>query len=314
LAFYRQQVDRAPRCDPPTRRPARAADGKFLYTARSRGDHGRRHGDFLGGELIWLAAYAVAGAIVGVLAGLLGIGGGMTLVPILSALFSAQALAPGYTVHLALGTAMASIVFTSSASVRAHHQRRAVDWRIVRQLAPGTVIGALLATLASGFVSQRALALSFAVIVYVGALQMLFGGRPSAARGLPAAPALLAIGIAIGIICGLVSAGGAFMTVPLMLYCGVPLVTAIGTAAAIGIPVAVVGTAGYIVSGSGAAGLPEATLGFVFLPALVALVVASSLTAPLGASLAHRLPVATLKRIFAVLLFALATRMIVVYA
>jgi uncharacterized membrane protein YfcA len=238
----------------------------------------------------------------------------MTLVPILSALFAAQALTAEHTVHLALGTAMASIVFTSSASVRAHHGRGAVDWSIVRRLAPGMVIGALLATLASGFISQRTLALAFAAIVYAGATQMLFGGRPSASRGLPATPAMLAVGIAIGVICGLVSAGGAFLTVPFMLFCGVPVLTAIGTAAAVGIPVAVVGTVGFIASGWRVDGLPAATLGFVFLPALAALVVGSILTAPVGARLAHRLPVATLKRIFALLLFALATRMVIAYA
>jgi uncharacterized membrane protein YfcA len=238
----------------------------------------------------------------------------MTLVPILSALFAAQVLTAEHTVHLALGTAMASIVFTSSASVRAHHGRGAVDWSIVRRLAPGMVIGALLATLASGFISQRTLALAFAAIVYAGATQMLFGGRPSASRGLPATPAMLAVGIAIGVICGLVSAGGAFLTVPFMLFCGVPVLTAIGTAAAVGIPVAVVGTVGFIASGWRVDGLPAATLGFVFLPALAALVVGSILTAPVGARLAHRLPVATLKRIFALLLFALATRMVIAYA
>jgi len=261
----------------------------------------------------WLVAYAAAGAFVGLLAGLLGIGGGMTLVPVLSALFAAQALAPEHTVHLALGTAMASIIFTSSASVRAHHQRGAVDWSIVRRLAPGTVLGALLATLASGFVSQRMLALAFAAIVYAGATQMLLGARPSASRGLPATAGMLAVGTAIGVICGLVSAGGAFLTVPFMLYCRVPVLTAIGTAAAIGIPVAVVGTAGFIASGWRVPGLPEATLGFVFLPALLALVAGSVATAPLGARLAHRLPLAVLKRIFALLLFALATRMVLAY-
>jgi uncharacterized protein len=263
--------------------------------------------------MTWLAAYAAAGAFVGFLAGLLGIGGGMTLVPILSALFSAQALAPGHTVHLALGTAMASIVFTSSASVRAHHQHGAVDWSIVRRLAPGTVLGALLATLASGYIPQRALALAFAAIVYAGAGQMLFGGRLPATRGLPGTPGMLAVGTAIGVVCGLVSAGGAFLTVPFMLFCGVPVLTAIGTAAAIGIPVAVVGSAGFIASGWHIDGLPEATLGFVLLPALAALVVGSIVTAALGARLAHRLPVTMLKRIFALLLFALATRMAATY-
>jgi len=251
--------------------------------------------------------------LVGFLAGLLGIGGGMTLVPILSALFAAQALAGEHTVHLALGTAMASIVFTSSASVRAHHRRRAVDWSIARRLAPGMVVGALLATLASGFISQRVLALAFATIVYGGAAQMLFGARPSASRGLPGNMGMLAVGAAIGVICGLVSAGGAFLTVPFMLFCRVPILTAIGTAAAVGIPVAVVGTVGYVASGWRVDGLPTASLGFVYLPALAALVLGSVVTAPLGARLAHRMPVVALKRVFALLLFALATKMVLAY-
>ena len=237
----------------------------------------------------------------------------MTLVPVLSALFAAQALAPEHTVHLALGTAMASIVFTSSASVRAHHRRGAVDWGIVRRLAPGMVLGALLATLASGFIAQRVLALAFAAIVYAGATQMLLGGRPSASRSLPGTAVMLAVGTAIGVVCGLVSAGGAFLTVPFMLLCGVPVLSAIGTAAALGIPVAVVGTAGFVASGWRVPGLPDAALGFVLLPALAALVAGSIATAPLGARLAHRLPVTTLKRIFALLLFALATKMVFAY-
>ena len=237
----------------------------------------------------------------------------MTLVPVLSALFAAQALAPEHTVHLALGTAMASIVFTSSASVRAHHRRGAVDWGIVRRLAPGMVLGALLATLASGFIAQRVLALAFAAIVYAGATQMLLGGRPSASRGLPGTAVMVAVGTAIGVVCGLVSAGGAFLTVPFMLLCGVPVLSAIGTAAALGIPVAVVGTAGFVASGWRVPGLPDAALGFVLLPALAALVAGSIATAPLGARLAHRLPVTTLKRIFALLLFLLATRMVLAY-
>jgi uncharacterized membrane protein YfcA len=253
------------------------------------------------------------GGFVGFLAGLLGIGGGMTLVPILAALFSAQSLGGDHTVHLALGTGMASVMFTSSASVRAHHRLGAVDWAIVRRLAPGMVAGTLLSTLASGWVAQRTLALAFAVIVYGGALQLLLGRKPHAARTLPGRAGMLAVGLAIGIVCGLVSAGGAFLTVPFMLFCGVAMHTAIGTAAAVGIPVAVIGTAGFIASGWHVGALPRYSLGFVFLPALAALVVASMATAPLGARLAHRLPVATLKRVFAGLLIVLATKMVVSY-
>jgi uncharacterized membrane protein YfcA len=259
--------------------------------------------------MTWLAAYALSGALVGVLAGLLGIGGGMTLVPILSALFAAQQLAPDHSVHLALGTAMASAVFTASASVREHHRHGVVDWAVVRRLAPGMLAGALLSTLASGWISQRVLALAFAVIVSGGATQILLGGRPAAARGLPGPAGLAAVGVAIGIVCGLVSAGGAFLTVPFMLWCGVPMHRAIGTGAAIGVPVAAVGTLGFVASGWTVPHLPGWSLGFVHLPALAALVLASSITAPVGARLAHRLPVRTLKRIFALLLYALALKM-----
>lgn len=263
--------------------------------------------------MIWFIAYLATGAFVGFLAGLLGIGGGMTLVPVLAALFGAQGLAPEHTVHLALGTGMASVVFTSTSSVREHHRHNAVDWKIVARLAPGMVLGALSSTLAAGWVSQRALALAFAVIVYGGATQILLGGRPAAARTLPGSFALVAIGIGIGVVCGLVSAGGAFLTVPLMLLCGVAMHTAIGTAAAIGIPVAVVGSLGYAASGLHTGSLPSYSLGFVYLPALLALVIASIATAPLGARAAHKLPVRTLRRIFAGLLYALATKMLLTY-
>ncbi len=254
--------------------------------------------------MIWFLGYAAAGALVGLLAGLLGIGGGMTLVPILAALFDAQALAPGHSVHLALGTAMASAVLTASASVHAHHRRGAVDWRIAAQLAPGLILGSLLSSVASGWIPQRDLALAFALIVYGGATQILLG-RPAASAAMPGRTATLLIGLAIGVVCGLVSAGGAFLTVPWMLFYGVPMLTAIGTGAA--------GTIGYVAAGWHAPGLPPLALGFVYLPALLALVFASSLTASVGAHLAHRLPVAVLKRIFAVLLYVLATRMAVHY-
>lgn len=261
----------------------------------------------------WWLAYLATGAFVGVLAGLLGIGGGMTLVPILAAMFSAQALAPEHSVHLALGTGMASVMFTSSASVREHHRHQAVDWHVVARMAPGMVFGTLLSTLATGWLSQRALALAFALIVYGGATQILLGRKPAASRSLPGTPGLLLASSAIGVICGLVSAGGAFLTVPFMLWCGVTMHSAIGTGAAIGIPVAVVGTVGYVLGGLQAGGLPAHSLGFVYLPALAGLVLGSIVTAPFGARWAHRLPVSTLKRVFAALLYVLATKMLLSY-
>lgn len=264
--------------------------------------------------MLWFITYFLAGSIVGILAGMLGIGGGMTLVPVLATMFAMQQVSPDHVVHLALGTAMASIIFTSGSSVREHYKLGSVDLEIVWRIAPGMVAGSLLSTLAVGWITQQYLALVFATIVYAGATQMLLNRKPSASRSLPGPLSLLAVAIVIGIICGLVSAGGAFLNVPFLLWCGIPLRTAIGTAAAIGIPVAIVGTTGYIISGRTVQGLPPDAFGFVSLIALAGLVCGSIVTAPMGARLAHRLPVLTLRRIFALLLYGLATRMIVSYA
>jgi uncharacterized membrane protein YfcA len=261
----------------------------------------------------WIAAYAATGAVIGFLAGLLGIGGGMTLVPVLAALFAAQALSDSHTMHLALGTSMAAVMFTASASVREHHRLGGVDWGIFRTLGPAMACGALASTLASGWLPQRALALAFAVIVYAGATQIWLGRKPRAARGLPGAAGMWAAGLAIGVVSGLVSAGGTFLSMPFMLWCGVEMRRAIGTGAALGLPVAVLGSIGYVSSGWAVGGLPRPSLGFVHLPALAGVVVASVLTAPLGARVAHRAPAAALKRVFAVVLYALATKMVVSY-
>jgi uncharacterized membrane protein YfcA len=263
--------------------------------------------------MMWFAIYVAAGSVVGLMAGMLGIGGGMTLVPVLAALFTAQGFAPDHIVHLALATAMASIVFTSASSVREHYRLGGVDVDIVKRMASGMVAGSLLSTLAAGAISQRHLALAFAVIVYAGATQILFNRKPVASRPLPGPLPLFVFGLGIGAVCGLVSAGGAFLTVPLMLWCGVPMRRAIGTAAAIGIPVAVVGALGYVVSGWNVPALPQFAVGFVYITALIGLVSGSILTAPYGARLAHRMPVVALKRIFAVLLYVLATKMLLTY-
>ncbi len=263
--------------------------------------------------MIWLAVYAFTGAAIGFFAGLLGVGGGMTLVPILAAMFTAQALSADHTVHLALATAMASAAITSSASVREHHRLGAVDWAVVKRVLPGMMTGSLLSTLASGWFTQRALAIAFAVIVYLAATQMLLGKKPHAARALPTAIPLFFIGACIGVFSGLVSAGGTFLLMPVMLYCGIAMHTAIGTGAAIGIPVTFIGTLGYIAAGRRVTGLPEFHLGFVFIPALIALVAGSLITAPFGARMAHRLPVMTLKRIFALVMFLLASKMALTY-
>jgi uncharacterized membrane protein YfcA len=259
----------------------------------------------------WWAAYLATGLAVGFFAGLLGIGGGAVLVPILVLVFTAQGLAPDHVMHMALGTAMATIMFTSVSSMRAHHAHGAVDWGIARAIAPGILAGSFCAALAAGLISKRPLALMFTGLAFYAATQILFGLRPKHARELPGAGGLFAAGAGIGAVSSLLAAGGAFLCIPFLAWCSVPLRRAIGTAAAVGLPIAFAGALGYVVQGLRVEGLPWPSLGYVYLPALVLVVATSMLAAPLGARVAHRLPVKRLRIIFALLLYALAVRMLV---
>ncbi|HEY1291111.1 MAG TPA: sulfite exporter TauE/SafE family protein [Burkholderiales bacterium] len=259
----------------------------------------------------WWLAYLAIGLAVGFFAGLLGIGGGAVMVPLLVLVFGAQALPSDQVVHLALGTSMASIAFTSISSMRAHHAHGAVDWAIARAMAPGILAGSFCAALLAGIIPRRPLALMFTAVVFYAATQVLLDLRPKRSRELPGGLGLFTAGATIGGIASLVAAGGAFLCIPFLAWCRVPLRRAIGTAAAIGLPIALAGTLGYVVQGLRAEGLPSLTLGYVYLPALVLVVATSMAAAPLGARIAHRLPVRQLRIIFALLLYVLALRMLV---
>lgn len=255
----------------------------------------------------WYVAYLALGAFTGFLAGLFGIGGGLIFVPLLSALFAAQQL--GDSLHLALGTSMATILYTAAASARAHHQHGAVDFQIVRHLTPGLLLGTGLGALAARHIAPASLSGFFAVFMLYVATQMWLAFKPTAARPLPKRAGLTAVGMVIGTISSLVSIGGGTLSVPFMLYHNVPLRHAIGTSAALGVPIALGGTLGYIAIGLHQTDLPAHSLGFVYLPALGLLMLGSVFTAPLGAKAAHRLPLKPLRRAFAVLLLILAGKM-----
>ena len=259
----------------------------------------------------WWWAYLAIGVTDGFLAGLFGIGGGMIMVPMLVFVFTAKGFPAEHMMHLSLATSMATIVFTSLSSVRAHHQHQAVDWKVARAMAPGIVAGALSATLAAGFVPTRPLAIFFTGFMFYAATQMFFEVKPKPSRQLPGMAGLFGAGAVIGGISGVLAAGGAFLSIPFLAWCNLPLKRAIGTAAANGFPIAVAGTAGYILNGLRVEGLPEGSLGYVYLPALAIIVAASMPLAPLGARLAHRLPVKRLRMVFALMLYALALRMLV---
>ena len=258
----------------------------------------------------WWWAYLAIGAAVGFLAGLLGIGGGMVLVPMLVFVFTAKGFPVEHLMHMALATGLATIVFTSLSSVRAHHRHDGVDWRVARVMAPGIVVGSLVAALGASVIPTRPLAVFFTGFLFYAALQMFVEVKPKPARQMPGRAGLFAAGAGIGGVSSVLAAGGAFLSIPFLVWCNVPIKRAIGTAAANGFPIALAGTAGYVAQGLRVQGLPQGTLGYVYLPALVLIVLASMPLAPLGARLAHRLPVRPLRMLFSLLLLALALRML----
>jgi len=265
----------------------------------------------LGIEPLLVAELGALGVGAGFLAGLLGIGGGMVMVPFLTLILTQRGVSADLAVKMAIATAMATILFTSLSTMRAHHRRGAVRWDIVRGLAPGIVVGGLAAGAGVfALVKGQALALSFAAFVGFSATQMLLARAPKPTRQLPGRAGQAAAGAGIGFLAGLVGAGGAFIAVPFMTRCNVPIHNAVATGAAIGFPIALANTVGYVIGGwSQPSALPGA-VGFLYLPALAVIALASVLTAPLGARAAHALDVRQLRRIFAVMLYVLAADML----
>lgn len=258
----------------------------------------------------WWIAYLVLGLFVGLFAGMLGIGGGMLLVPLLVFMFSAQDFPADRILHLALGTSLTTIVFTSLSSIRAHHMHGAVRWDIFRGAAAGLVIGTLLGAFIADWLDSRFLAIVFVIFVSYSATQMILGKKPAPSRRLPGPVGMSAGSGLVGVISSLVGAGGGVVSIPLMVMCNVPMRNAVGTSAALGLPIALAGAVGYAYTGLGEQGLPPMSLGYIYLPALIGIVIGTFVTVPFGARLAHSMPVTHLKRIFALILFALAARML----
>jgi uncharacterized protein len=273
-------------------------------------------------SLTFIVLLILLGTFVGVAAGLLGIGGGGILVPMLSTLFLWQGFPKAFVVHLALGTSMACIMLTSISSMHAHHKNGAVIWSIAKIMAPSVIIGTFFATFLVAILSPKTLAIIFAVFMSYVAFSMFISKKATNAPvtdaksitiTIPKIEAML-VSMGIGAVSAVVSIGGGSLTVPYLNWRDVNIKHAIGTSAALGFPIALAGTIGYGWNGFMDNALQSAQIahawGYVYLPALLFVAVPSFLTARIGANLTQSLPVAILKRIFGSLLLLLSLKML----
>jgi uncharacterized membrane protein YfcA len=253
-----------------------------------------------------IAELALMGVCAGFLAGLLGIGGGMIMVPFMTIILEAKHFPPEYVVKMAVATSLATICFTSLSSVRAHHKHGAVLWPVAFKLAPGILLGGAVGAQIAAALPTRVLGWVFSVFIAYSATQMLLNRKPQPSRTLPGTSGMLGVGGVIGLLSSVVGAGGAFISVPFMTWCNVKIHQAVATSAALGFPIALAGTLGYVWAGRHLQGMPEGAFGYLYLPGLLIISCASILLAPIGARTAHRMDIQPLKRAFAVVLYILA--------
>jgi len=259
-----------------------------------------------------LITYLLLGCVAGLAAGLLGVGGGLIIVPVLALAFRMQGMDSGNIMHLALGTSLATIVFTAVSSVWAHHRRGAVAWGLVFGLAAGMLPGSLGGAFVADSVSSDMLQRLFALFEFSMGIYMI-AGTPAMRTGAAASLRwleLVPVGIGIGGMSAILGIGGGTMTVPYLSWRGRDMHQAVAVSAACGLPIALAGAVGYLLAGLDAASLPPLATGYLYWPALGGVVATSLFFAPLGARLAHALPVRQLKRVFGVLLLVMAVTML----
>lgn len=253
-----------------------------------------------------IAELLLLGSATGFLAGLLGIGGGMVLVPFISIILTSKGFPQEYTVKMAVATSLATICFTSLSSVYAHQRHGAVLWPIFRRLSPGIILGSLVGAQVAVALPGKVLNILFGLFVSFSATQMFLNKKPKPTRTMPDRLGTFGMGSLIGVVSALVGAGGAFISVPIMTWCNVKIHNAVGTSSALGFPIAMAGTLGYIWAGKDMLDMPPGSFGYIYLPGLIIISLASVFTAPFGARTAHSMDIRPLKKVFGVLLYALA--------
>lgn len=259
----------------------------------------------------FIVSYLGLGAVVGFTAGLLGVGGGGLMVPVLTGLFISQGFEHEHVVHIALASSMAAIIFTSISSVWSQHKRQAVLWPVVFKITPGILFGTFVSAYFVSFISTQALAIIFAVFMAFISLQMILNKKSKPSRQLPNAVGMTVVGSIIGSLSALIAIGGGSLSVPFLTWCNVAMKKAIATSSGIGFFIAVSAVAGYFVGGSQQQGLPELSTGYIYWPAVALVSMVSMVTAPFGVKMSHSLPVPIIKKIFAVLLMALSIKMLI---
>jgi uncharacterized membrane protein YfcA len=263
--------------------------------------------------LISLLLFLALGVIAGVLAGLLGVGGGLVLVAALSWLLPTVGVPKEAAMHAALASSLASIVLTAAASARAHHRRGSVLWPTVVWMVPGLLIGGWLGSGVAVRIDGDVLRWVVAIYCLLAAAQLTFGGprvHGTSAVPAPQGAAMTAAGVGIGAVSAVVGIGGGSMTVPLLVYRGVVPVRAVGTSSACGVAIGLASAVGYALHAPDGA-LPQFALGYVYVPAAIGVAAASVLAAPYGTQLAHKLDGQSLKRVFAGFLVIVAVSLII---
>ncbi|MDP1774357.1 MAG: sulfite exporter TauE/SafE family protein, partial [Methylobacter sp.] len=257
---------------------------------------------------IFLASILL-GAAAGLMAGLFGVGGGLIIVPVLAMLFAAQGFPAELVMIMSVATSLATIILTSVFSVLAHHRLNSVLWPKVLALGPGIMVGAALGSVIADHISGSLLRFIFTVYLLVVGVQMALQIKPKTGQKQPSRELDWGVSGIMGLLASLLGIGGGTLIVPFLVHFQTPMRNAVAVASACGLPIAVVGTIGYALLGKDVLQLPEWSLGYIYIPAFLGIVLTSTYTAPIGAKLAHKLPAEKLKRYFSLLLFVMAAKL-----
>lgn len=255
--------------------------------------------------------YMLLGAAAGVLAGLFGVGGGIIIVPVLVFSFTAQGIEPSVLTHLAVGTSLATIIFTSINSVLEHQRKGAVLWPVFTWMTLGILLGAGFGSLTAAAIQGPLLQKIIGVFAIVIAIQMGLELKPKASRMVPGKVGLTAAGGLIGWASAIFGIGGGSLTVPFLTWRSVPMQQAVATSSACGLPIAAASALSFMLIGWHNPALPQWSLGFVYLPAMAGIAITSMFFARFGARLAHKLSPRLLKRLFALLLLVVGVNFLI---